>query len=74
MPQFDGYWSAASMLAVVSLDEVAAELGVTRQRAQQIEAKALEKVRRKLAARGLTLEDFVNNIESAPPSWQNIRE
>ena len=44
-----------------TLSEVAEELGVGRERVRQIEKIALEKVRRGLAARGLTattLDDY----------------
>jgi len=44
--------------APYTLDEVAAELGVTRQRVEQIEKAALEKVRRGLAEKGIGAEDL----------------
>ena len=46
-----------------TLTEVAKELGVGRERARQIEVKALEKVRIALAARGITpttLDDYTS--------------
>lgn len=45
---------------VCTLDECAAMLGVTRERVRQIEAKALNKIRVKLRALGLTLSDFLD--------------
>jgi DNA-directed RNA polymerase sigma subunit (sigma70/sigma32) len=74
MPAPGSQWTAASRLAVASLDEVAEQLGCTRQRVQQIEAKALEKLRLKLAARGFTLQDFVDCVEVRSPDWNNIKE
>ncbi len=40
-------------------DEIAAELGVTRQRVQQLERRALAKCRRECERRGLALADLV---------------
>ncbi|MCF7985194.1 MAG: hypothetical protein K9L70_12385 [Thiohalocapsa sp.] len=45
--------------ARMTLDELAAELGMSRQAVHQIEQKALEKCRRWCRARGLRLEDVL---------------
>jgi DNA-directed RNA polymerase sigma subunit (sigma70/sigma32) len=44
-----------------SVDEIAAELGVTRGRVQQIEAKALQKVERAARRLGLKTEDVLGD-------------
>lgn len=46
----------------MTLDEIAKHFGLTRERIRQIEAKALRKVRRKLAIRGLTFKDLINSL------------
>lgn len=43
----------------MTLEEIADIMGVTRERVRQIEAKALRKLRRRLALEGLTLDDLV---------------
>lgn len=43
----------------LTLQEVGDALGVTRERARQIEAKALKKLAIRLRAQGLTIEDFL---------------
>lgn len=43
-----------------TLEEVAAVLGVSRERVRQIEAQALAKVRAALAARGVTADAFLD--------------
>ena len=42
--------------------QVAEHLGITSQRVQQIEAKALRKLRREFARRGLRLEDLTESF------------
>jgi len=42
-----------------TLDEVAAELGVTREGARQIEARALAKLRRAFARQRMSFEDLL---------------
>jgi hypothetical protein len=44
----------------MTLGEVAAVLGVSRQRVAQIEAQALDKLRRALAERGYSAEHFLD--------------
>lgn len=51
---------------VCTLGEIAAELGVTRERARQIEARALYKLRVALAMRGYTVADFFDGVKTAP--------
>ena len=46
----------------VTLDVVAQKLGVSRERARQLEAQALKKCRRWCNARGYRLEDLVRRI------------
>lgn len=46
-----------------TLEEVAEALGVTRQRADQIQRQALAKCRRALEARGMCLADLIPGIE-----------
>lgn len=48
-----------SLKPVRTMDEVAAELGMSRERVRQIEHRALGKLRKLIAERGLTFEDFV---------------
>ncbi|MEJ8847677.1 sigma factor-like helix-turn-helix DNA-binding protein [Variovorax rhizosphaerae] len=43
----------------LSLGQVAAALGVSKQRVQQIESRALRKLTTELARRGLSLEDLL---------------
>jgi hypothetical protein len=45
---------------LVSLDWIAAEIGVSRQRVQQLLAKGILKARAACDARGLTWEDFAD--------------
>lgn len=45
---------------VVTLEEVGKAIGVTRERARQIEAKALKKLRKKFELAGYKFEDFVD--------------
>ena len=49
-------WSG-SMEPAMTLDQVAAELGVSRERVRQIENKALKKLRAALDERGITADD-----------------
>jgi DNA-directed RNA polymerase sigma subunit (sigma70/sigma32) len=44
----------------MTLEQVSLELGVTRERARQIEQAALRKARRILERRGFTLEDLLH--------------
>jgi RNA polymerase nonessential primary-like sigma factor len=44
---------------VATLDELAAEMGVTRERVRQIQGDALQKLRTRLAHRGLGKDDFL---------------
>jgi RNA polymerase nonessential primary-like sigma factor len=44
---------------VVTLDELAGEMGVTRERVRQIQAEAIEKLRGRIARRGLEKDDFL---------------
>jgi hypothetical protein len=44
---------------VVTLDVVAAELGISRERVRQIEARAWDKVRKILLERGVNFDDLV---------------
>lgn len=46
----------------MTLDEIAQHFGLTRERIRQIEAKALRKLKRKLAIRGLTFNDLLNSL------------
>jgi RNA polymerase nonessential primary-like sigma factor len=43
---------------VATLDELAAEMGVTRERVRQIQGEAIDKLRARLARRGLDKDDF----------------
>lgn len=43
----------------LTLQEVGDALGVTRERARQIEVKALSKLKKRLLARGYVIEDFL---------------
>ena len=49
-----------------TLEEVGASLGVTRERARQIEKRALKKLEAKLKRQGLKLEDFLPDDVGAP--------
>ncbi len=49
MPRFEPY---------CTLEQVAIQLGVTRQRVEQIEKEALRKVRAALEAKGYSIEDI----------------
>ena len=44
---------------VVTLDELAREMGVTRERVRQIQGEAIDKLRLRIARRGLDKEDFL---------------
>ena len=44
---------------VVTLDELAGEMGVTRERVRQIQAEAIDKLRARIARRGLEKDDFL---------------
>ncbi|MEO5764201.1 MAG: sigma-70 family RNA polymerase sigma factor [Casimicrobiaceae bacterium] len=44
---------------VVTLDELSREMGVTRERVRQIQGEAIEKLRGRIARRGLEKEDFL---------------
>jgi RNA polymerase nonessential primary-like sigma factor len=44
---------------VATLDELAGEMGVTRERVRQIQGEAIEKLRGRIARRGLEKEDFL---------------
>jgi len=58
----------------MTLEEVAAELGVTRQRVQQIEKKALGKLRRALARQGLRFEDLTTGTTSVRVSVFDVAD
>jgi DNA-directed RNA polymerase sigma subunit (sigma70/sigma32) len=47
---------------VCTLDEVAAELGVNRERARQIEAEAMKKMKLRLLKRGFKEQDLIDHI------------
>lgn len=49
-----------------TLEEVGASLGVTRERARQIEKKALKKLKARLKRQGLKLEDLLPDDVGAP--------
>lgn len=49
------------------IEDVAAELGLSRERVRQIENAALEKARTLLAERGLTLAHFLGALERDRP-------
>ena len=53
----------------MSLDEVAQELGVSRQRVGQIELKALARVKKGLAARGYGEEDCCDGSSQKENGW-----
>ena len=44
---------------VAALDELASELGVSRERIRQIQVEALDKLRGRIARKGLEKEDFI---------------
>lgn len=48
----------------MTAEEVAAVLGISRQRVHQIETEALEKLRAICAARGITASDFYDVVKS----------
>lgn len=49
-----------------TLSEVAQSLGITKERARQIEAQALAKVRKALKARGITEQEWFDHLASLP--------
>lgn len=55
-----------------TLSEVAAALGVTRQRAQQIEQQALRKFKAGIEARGITLGDLVDDADDPDAQWPGM--
>ena len=60
--------------AFCTLDQVGAALGVTRERARQIETRALMKCRAEIERRGLTFADLVPDARDDPESdWPNMR-
>jgi len=44
---------------VVTLDELAGEMGVTRERVRQIQGEAIDKLRARAVRRGLDKDDFL---------------
>ncbi|WP_412852371.1 sigma factor-like helix-turn-helix DNA-binding protein [Ectothiorhodospira shaposhnikovii] len=55
----------------VTLDDVARELGISRECARQIEVRALRKLRRALERRGVSADDLLPTPCTAPgtPGW-----
>lgn len=49
---------------VVTLEEIAKELGVSRERVRQIEKSALAKLKANFEQRGYRYEDWVDDVES----------
>jgi hypothetical protein len=64
MPRIAGRQPAHGVEAVVSLAEVAAELGCSKQRAQQIETRVLSKLRGVLAQRSYVMADLIDAFTS----------
>lgn len=50
----------------MTLEEIADMMGITRERVRQIEKKALVKLRRRLQAQGLELDDLVGVMTELP--------
>jgi transcriptional regulator len=50
----------------MTLEEIADMMGITRERVRQIEKKALAKMRRRLQAQGLELDDLVGAMTELP--------
>ena len=54
------------MAEYCTLEEVARELGVTRERARQIQNEALAKLRENLERMGFTHDDLIPEIDHVP--------
>lgn len=50
----------------MTLEEIADMMGITRERVRQIEKKALVKLRRRLQAQGLELDDLIGVMTELP--------
>ena len=53
----------------MTLDEVAADLGITASRVRQIERRALSKLRHLCTKRLMALDDYIDVIEIASPKY-----
>ena len=51
---------------MMTLDEIAAELGVSRQMVYKIEQRALRKARVLLEKHNLTVEEWLDGLQTAP--------